>query len=410
MAQRSVTPPAFIAMGMHSMAKDLLDNNDRPRAKPETGAVNLRSVIHGERQDVLNDGSATTSTIVSSCLSYECGFYEEESIFSSGTDTTENRLQGELREGGNIIHRSRKHSRGQDSTEQDLYLVIKKFDKDVFSKEDYKFDLTKIRYLKRGDHRGDCCIFTKLGVIFASVDWEEEPWGARGDDEQANVVVDTNPLSPSLTYPLLSPDNYIGDWEEINEGDELLSQGRIKEISNTHLIESAWQAYESGLHLETTISEGRDGIKIEQQLEGRLEEGEIMFFRQRRYKCGAIYERHAASFKLGSSLTFDDINRDRWYRWRGSHPNQTTTSVFANNRADDNTRQYALVMINGLWSGTQKGLYNITSMKAPDWPPGIWKGPISEVRAFVQKQKAEKEQRERDYFRDQDNKDRWIMG
>ena len=208
MAQRSVTPPAFIAMGMHSMAKDLLDNNDRPRAKPETGAVNLRSVIHGERQDVLNDGSATTSTIVSSCLSYECGFYEEESIFSSGTDTTENRLQGELREGGNIIHRSRKHSRGQDSTEQDLYLVIKKFDKDVFSKEDYKFDLTKIRYLKRGDHRGDCCIFTKLGVIFASVDWEEEPWRARGDDEQANVVVDTNPLSLSHISPLKTRELY----------------------------------------------------------------------------------------------------------------------------------------------------------------------------------------------------------
>jgi hypothetical protein len=66
--------------------------------------------------------------------------------------------------------------------------------------------------------------------------------------------------------------------------DELLSQGRIKEISNTHLIESAWQAYKSNLHLEATVSEGRDGIKIEQQLEGRLEEGRMMHFRQIRYK------------------------------------------------------------------------------------------------------------------------------
>ena len=408
MAERSVTPPALVAMGINSMAKDLLDNNDRPGTKLETGAFNLRSVIHGERQDVHEDGSVITSTVISSSLSYECGLYEEESIFFSGTDITENRLQGELRENGDISHRSRKHSRGEDSTQQYLYLVVNKFEKDVFSyKEDYKFDLTKIRYLERGDSRGDCCIFTKLGVIFASVESEEEPWTAMGDDAQANVVVDSNPLSPSLTYPLLRPENYLGDWNF--DGDELLSQGRIKEISNTHLIESAWQAYESNLHLEATVSEGRDGIKIEQQLEGRLEEGRMMHFRQIRYKCGAPYERHAASFKVGSSLTFDDINRDRWYQWRGSHPNETTTSVFANNGADDNTRQHALVMINGLWSGTQKGLYSIGGMKFR-WHRGIWQGPVSEIRAYIQKQKAEEEQRERDYFRDQDNKDRWIMG
>ena len=52
MAERSVTPPALVAMGINSMTKDLLDNNDRPGTKSETGAVNLRSVIHGERQDV----------------------------------------------------------------------------------------------------------------------------------------------------------------------------------------------------------------------------------------------------------------------------------------------------------------------------------------------------------------------
>lgn len=396
-------------MGINSMAKDLLANNDRPGIKYLTGAVNLRSVIHGERQDVHEDGSVITSTVISSSLSYECAFYEEESIFFSGTDIEENRLQGELREDGDIIHRSRKHSRGEDSTEQILYLVVNKFEKDVFSyKEDYKFDLTKIKYLERGDSRGDCCIFTKLGVIFASVDYKEEPWTvARGDDEQATVVVDSNQFSPSLTYPILRPENYLGHWNF--DGDELLSQGRIKEISSTHLIESAWQAYESNLHLETTISEGRNGIKIEQQLEGGLEEGGIMHFRQKRYKCGAPYERHSASFEVGSSLAFDDINRDRWYEWRGSYPNQTTTSVFAKIGADAYTRQYALVMIDGLWSGTLTGCYSISSMK-PRWPRGIWQGPISELRAYVQKQKAEEEQRERDYFRDQDNKDRWIMG
>ena len=66
-------------------------------------------------------------------------------------------------------------------------------------------------------------------------------------------------------------------------------------------------------------------------------------------------------------------------------------------------------MINGLWSGTQKGLYCIGGMKFR-WHRGIWQGPVSEIRAYIQKQKAEEEQRERDYFRDQDNKDRWIMG
>jgi hypothetical protein len=148
--------------------------------------------------------------------------------------------------------------------------------------EDYKFDLTKIRYQERGDSCGYCCIFTKLGVKFAAVDYEAEPWTAMNNDEQATVVVDWNPLSASLTYPLLRPENHLRDWNF--DVDKLLSQGRIKEISNTHLIESAWQAYESNLHLEATISEGRDGIKIEQQLEGRLEEGGMMHFRQRRYK------------------------------------------------------------------------------------------------------------------------------
>ena len=97
------------------------------------------------------------------------------------------------------------------------------------------------------------------------MDWEEEPWWARGDDEQANVVVDTNPLSPSLTYPLLRPENYIDDWNEIYEDEKLLSQGRIKEISDTHLIEFAWQDFESDLHLETTISEG-SGRKLTEKI------------------------------------------------------------------------------------------------------------------------------------------------
>ncbi len=111
---------------------------------------------------------------------------------------------------------------------------------------------------------------------------------------------------------------------------------------------------------------------------------------------------------MWSSLTFDDINRNRWYKWQGSHPNETTTSVFTNG-ADAYTRQYALVMRDSLWSGTWRGLYSIASLK-PRWPLGIWQGPVSELRAYVQKQLAEEEQQERDYFRDQDNKDRWIMG
>ena len=284
------------------------------------------------------------------------------------------------------------------------FLNIKKFDKDVFSKEDYKFDLTKIRYLERGDHRGDCYIFTKLGVIFASVDWEEEPWWARGDDEQANVVVDTNPLSPSLTYPLLRPENYIDDWNEIYEDDKLLSQGRIKEISDTHLIEFAWQAFESNLHLETTISEGRDGIKTENQLQGTLEEGGMMYFRKRKYKCGALCEHHRAAFEVVTSLAFDDINRCKWDEWR--NPNKTTTSIF---RADSDDN-YTLVTMDGLWSGTPRGRYVISDMKYPPWPKGLWQGPISEVRAYVQREKAKREQREIDYFSDKDNQDRWNAG
>ena len=129
-----------------------------------------------------------------------------------------------------------------------------------------------------------------------------------------------------------------------------------------------------------------------------------MYFRKRKYKCGALYEHHRAAFEVVTSLAFDDINRGKWDERR--YPKETTTSVF---RADSDDN-YTLVTMDGLWSGTPRGLYVITSMKYPPWPKGLWQGPISEVRAYVQREKAKREQREIDYFSDKDNQDRWNVG
>jgi hypothetical protein len=204
-----------------------------------------------------------------------------------------------------------------------------------------------------------------------------------------------------LTSSILKPENQINkrlDRGECDE-DELISQGYIKEISNTKLTESAFQTYISNYHVEETTSEGRDGIKQEQRLEGNLVGGGIMYFRKRRYQCGLLNQVERMTFEVKCPYHFGDITLECWKRWRCP----TTTAVLLGDR-----RSRFLLLINGMWTATQIGVGCIRSVPPYKIPLGLTVEVLKQRRALIMKEKAEKPKRERQYFRN--NIDRWITG
>jgi hypothetical protein len=396
MAERSVTPPAFLAMDMNPGVKDLLQQNDRISSQPEVGSVDVRSYLSGVQETVQDDGAVLTSLVISSGIKYNCGYYEEETIVWAGNVCTENRLQGAFREDGVIQHRKRQHTSGERTDDVSLFLVTRVCE-NVF---DDKFRLTSVTDLSPNLFR----IYTKLGVIFA---YRYNFWAGYNimviDDphQNAHVVTDSDCLSTSLTSSILKPENQINkrlDRGECDE-DELISQGYIKEISNTKLTESAFQTYISNYHVEETTSEGRDGIKQEQRLEGNLVGGGIMYFRKRRYQCGLLNQVERMTFEVKCPCHFGEITLENWKRWRCP----TTTAVLLGDR-----RSRFLLLINGMWTATQIGVGCIRSVPPYKIPLGLTVEVLKQRRALIMKEKAEKPKRERQYFRN--NIDRWITG
>lgn len=397
MAERSVTPPAFLAMDMHPGAKDLLQqNHDRISSQPEVGSIDVRSYLSGVQQTVQDDGAVMTSSVISSGIKYNCGYYEEETIVWAGNVCTENRLQGAFREDGVIQHRKKQHISGERTDDVSLFVVTRVCE-NVF---DDKFRLTSISELSPNLFR----IYTKLGVIFA---YRYNFWAGYnrivigGPHQNAHVVAGSDCLSTSLTSSILKPENQIN--KRLDRGgcdeDELISQAYIKEISNTKLTESAFQTYVSDYHVEETISEGRDGIKHEKRLEGNLVGGGTMHFRERRYQCGLLNQVEHGKFEVKRPYHFGDISLEDWKRWRCP----TNTAILL---ADRHSR--FLLLINGMWTATQMGVGSITSVPPYKIPLGSTLEVAKQRRALIQKEKAEKPRREREYLRN--NIDRWITG